>query len=81
MTADRPDDRSDVSDALLAESDAVKHLEREKRKLPTSSPEFRRIAEEIERRARHVFHLGDEADRGEPPATATEPGEGLERDP
>jgi divalent metal cation (Fe/Co/Zn/Cd) transporter len=49
----------DISSRLLAESDAVKHLELEKRTRNISTPEFHRLAEEIEDRARKVFRLAE----------------------
>jgi hypothetical protein len=51
--------------------EAVKDLEQQKRKVPTSTPEFHAVADEIQVRSRRVFQmatreeeLGDEAPTG-----------------
>lgn len=38
----------------------MQRLEREKRSLPISSPEFHRVAEEVAARSRNVFSLASE---------------------
>ena len=60
------------SDALLREAEAVRDLERQKRTMPISTPDFHRTADEIAERGRRVFRLavseertGDAAPRGE----------------
>jgi hypothetical protein len=50
----------DVSNRLLQAIDAMRHLEREARKLPTGTPEFERVSAEITARAREVFSLAGE---------------------
>jgi hypothetical protein len=55
-----------MSDRLIEEADAVRALERRKRRVPISTPEFHGLADEIERRARHVFKIaGEEESIGE----------------
>ena len=48
-----------MSDRLMAEADAVKHLEAEKRAHPISTPEFHELADKIVDHARRVFRLAD----------------------
>lgn len=68
----RPKDEvSDLSSVLLSEAQAVQDLERQKRGVPISTPEFHRLAEAIERRARRVFEIA---------ATEERAGDGLTRD-
>ncbi len=51
------DDLGPVSDEVLRESEAVRRLEREKRTLRPSAPAFRRLARDIETRARRLLRL------------------------
>ena len=56
----------DDSDELLGAIDDIRRLEREKREVRMSSPEFHRRANEIERVARTVFGLAQsEREHGE----------------
>jgi hypothetical protein len=48
-----------ISDQLMAEADAVKRLEAEKRTHPISTPEFHELADAIADHARRVFRLAD----------------------
>jgi hypothetical protein len=56
---DRPEEQDLVapSDALLDAVDDLKGLEREKRRVHISTPDFHQLAEEIEAKSRDVFRL------------------------
>ncbi len=54
---------SDLSTRLLEEAEIMQRLEREKRGLPISSPEFHRVAEEVAVRSRTVFSLASEEEQ------------------
>lgn len=62
MTDDKRD-LSDLSTRLLREAEEMQRLEREKRGLPISSPEFHRVADEVEVRARNVFSIASEEEQ------------------
>ena len=50
-----------VADELLTDVDELRKLEEIKREYPVSTPEYRYLAEEIERRSRAIFRRADEA--------------------
>jgi hypothetical protein len=52
----------DQSDALLREVDAVRELERRKRTMEISTPEFHQTAAEITERGRRVFRIAADED-------------------
>jgi hypothetical protein len=47
----------------MAEAQAVQRLEREKREVPISTPEFHRLAEEVEHRARQVYRIASDEEQ------------------
>jgi hypothetical protein len=61
MTDDRQLDK--VSQQILADLDEVKRLEKDKRRMARSSPEFHDAARAVERAARHVWEHADAEER------------------
>jgi hypothetical protein len=51
-----------LSDRLIEAAEAVRDLERQKRSVPISTPEFHALAQQVESHARDVFRLADSED-------------------
>ena len=50
-----------IADELLTDVDELRKLEVIKREYPVSTPEYRYLAEEIERRSRAIFRRAEDA--------------------
>ena len=73
-------DLPEVSDQVLREADAVRWLEREKRRVAPSTPAFRRLARDIEIRARRLLRLTREEEQAGDRASGKTPIDEMRRD-
>jgi uncharacterized protein involved in exopolysaccharide biosynthesis len=74
------DDLPEVSDQVLREAEAVRRLEREKRTLPPSAPTFRRLARDIEIRARRLLRLTRDEEQAADRTSSPTPIDDMHRD-